>query len=341
MQIKNRGESRTIEEYLGQFDLHTHAFSHCAFTPKNLTDSDIANMGEKGRLELFSKNLEELCEEAIRKGIKVLGVSDHPQMIRYGVKFKDMLGVFEEKKKIFSKSLRLIKGMEIDIKIDNDNNLFIDTSEMGDRDISFPEVTNHINYFIGSLHYKYFKKHTLPVNKKTYLDFIRTSVVLLSEFKESVRQHTGLYKPVIMGHPYCIIGETNLKNYENKQDIKDRYQNKSQYLRSRHCIIQPLRENEILSLAKLLFTKRIFIETNGQAIRKGFSDIRKSEPFYFPIAKEYIRHCERRGIPAQMLVNSDAHKAEDIGEYELDAIRKNIGEGLIKRIKVPYTKFLR
>jgi hypothetical protein len=74
-------------------------------------------------------------------------------------------------------------------------------------------------------------------------------------------------------------------------------------------------------------------------IRKGFSDMRKSEPFYFPITREYIKYCKRKNVPAVMFVNSDAHKGSDVGGYELETLKKNINGELLKRIKVPYNKF--
>jgi len=339
MEIKKKNQT-TIEGYLGQFDFHTHAFSHCVFRQKGLTDAEIEMMSERQKLKMFQSNLEGLCQAAEKKGVKVLGVADHPQLKRYGIKFGDYRATSEEVRTRHPQ-LVLVNGAELDIKVNSKNELYINIESVGDRETGFEDVAKETDYFIVSLHYKEIKKHTLPKTKKTYLHFMVDAIELTSELRDNVRRFTGKNKVFVIGHPYCLIGETNYKEHDNSEALKQKYATKSAFLQSRDCPIQPFTTKDLNRIVTRMVEEKILMEINGSSIRKGFCDMRKSEPIYKTIADHYIRYCLKHNRIPFMFVNSDAHRPADIANFELDTIKKLIEEDAVRSITVPYERFLK
>jgi histidinol phosphatase-like PHP family hydrolase len=329
-----------IDEYLTQFDLHTHAFSHCVLRQRNISDPEIEKMTERDKLRIFSNSLDDLCTQAINKGVKILGVADHPQFLRYNLKYRDFIEIFRRKRKKFPK-LKIVQGIEADIKADEEGKIFVDLENITDGEMDFDAMAGAVNYIIGSLHHKDFKKHSLAADRKTYLKFIIDSITALAELKRKVRESTGEEKPVILGHPYCIIGETNYKHHDNSPHLKEKYQTKREYLESQECLIKPFDSDDLGAIALHLIENKIMTEINGQTIRKGFCDIRKTPPFYKTITEGYIECCTQKSAVPAILVNSDAHRGEDVASFELEIVRKNIKEKNIEKIRIPYEKFLR
>lgn len=338
--IKEREKCSSIEEYLTQFDFHTHAFSHCVFRQRNISDPDIGQMTEKQKLGIFSSSLDDLCTQAINKGVKILGVADHPQFLRYNMKYRDFIEIFRGKRKKFPK-LKIVQGIEADIKVDEQGKVFVDMENMTDNEMNFDAIAGAVNYIIGSLHHKDFKKHSLPVDRKTYLKFMIDSITALAELGRKVKQSTGEEKSVILGHPYCIIGETNYKHHDNSPHLKEKYPTKREYLESQECLIKPFDSDDLNAIALQLIENKIMTEINGQTIRKGFCDIRKTPPLYKTITEGYIECCIQNSAVPAMLVNSDAHRGEDVASFELEIVKKNIKETNLEKIKIPYERFLR
>jgi histidinol phosphatase-like PHP family hydrolase len=332
----------TIEDFLGQFDFHVHSFSHCVFSKRGeLGASNIMDWSLKTKLAYIQFSLEKICDAAREKGLKMMCVVEHPQFKRYNVPYGDYMGCFRNVKKNAKGDIILLNGIELNLKIGNDGNSYLDREEVNDGTEDWKSILSKADIIIGAVHYKDIKADRRLFKRSFHYDALKKTITELSKLKKELRDAGAKEKIAVLGHPADFIGEINEKEYAKRKEksIRPDYGSFAEYLCSRDAAARFLSENMLQNISRLLYKNEIYPEFNSSYIQKKHSDIRSQEPYPRTLLGTYIQIGIKTRRTPFIIPSSDSHRFEEVGVLSLDTVKKRVHN--LDSADVPYRPLLR
>lgn len=284
---------------LRKYDLHTHSFSHCVFCKRNEVPWDEIELSYDEKNKYIEKSLNGIVEQSIKRGIKTLGLSEHPQFMRYDVNYSDYKSILDNMKSSYPE-LKILSGIELNVI--KGMGIMFDDFITDSKSIN--KILSKLQFITLGIHRGITKTSNLIWrkfnNKKEYLD------TLIGAVKEIRAYYDG---PVILAHPWrsAALGVNSLG------------ESFGGYFTS----------SELKEIASTLIDNKVVPEFNGSSISSGTSDLFFEEG---SILLSYIVECEHRGIEPVISVGSDGHTYEDIGKTYWEEVDKKLD--LNGRVKI-------
>jgi histidinol phosphatase-like PHP family hydrolase len=329
-----------IVDYLKQFDFHIHSFSHCVLRKRGETTRlNPQNWELDQKLEYIQQSIDAICDEAEKKGIKIIALTEHPQFNRYQVPHSEYRKCLEKTRKR-SKNVKILSGLELNLKPATQKELEIDTDEIGYEKEDWREILSHTDVIMGSMHYEHFKEHPRIRSKRFHAKATGATIDELARIRRDMVRNGVKNQIYVLGHPFAALGELNEKDYRRirtqaivEGTSEEFYKQFAQYLQSQQAVRFP-KKSLMRAIAEKLYAKEIYPEFNAACIQKRHSDIRYNEPAGRTLLETYIETGIKKGLVPFIIPSSDAHRPEEVGELRLDIVTKRVPN--IQDARVPY-----
>lgn len=354
MIIKRKDASDT-SAYLRQFETHEHSFSRCVLAAANSAErSDetgeqihwtrtIPSLDEK--IDFIISRLKGTFQAALRKGVRVIAFTEHPQYARYGVTYERYKWVFNMLRMQYEAFIdRILWGLELDLEVVKDRRPFVNEEIIGNAAVGpKEEFLENAEVLIGSLHlYHAFKdrKESLPKDQRDriieyeeaehhlksredYLELTVSAIEALGEFRCRIEPVAKNLKAVVYGHPWGAAWLANKRWYEI-DDARGESKGKwiplsdpqyqeflDTYLWTPNAKIQFFTREQLETIADALIRNRIYPEVNLRYIERGASEYCsrwKGET----LMDAYLARCKHHGVIPYISVGSDAHSPAEL-----------------------------
>jgi hypothetical protein len=311
--IMPKGQS--IDAYFGQADSHNHTFGGCVFTEYYDGDRNgaqiVKRLPEAERLGFVRDMFLGMTDSAVKRGVKHLVVSEHPQF-RDFVPFPEYWDIFSNaRRRSRSKGVLLTSGLELNIKRNAENRVYVDVDEIGYRNISSFDILGKVNVLVAGIHDKHFREDSPIVDADDYLRVCLAGIDSLSELGAALKEEGRGEKVLIFAHPWDAAGRANADPKRKPEEGLKR--------------ITYFNEDHLKSLSSRLLETGVRPEINVQSTTRNYSDFRWHEPAApRSIVEVYIAYCMRRRELPIISIASDSHSPSGVGDLPIDRIKKCI-----------------
>lgn len=277
---------------LKDYDLHIHSFSHCVFCKRDEVSWDEIMPEYTVRIAYIKNSLKGIVEESLKKGLKIIALSEHPQFSHYNIDYSDYKLLLEDIRNEYPE-LKILSGIEFNVI--NGMGIILEEFPIGSHNTlkslsQLQFITLGIHQGIRKNEDFIWKKFR---NKNEYFNTVMEAVSSIREYYDG---------PVILAHPWRsaalgmdVTGDS-FGGYFSKQELTE--------------------------IASTLIDQRVIPEFNGSSI-----NINKSDLFFEngSILLSYLEECEKRGIKPVISLGSDGHDFNTIGNTYWEKVDKKLG----------------